>query len=327
MRSEVMRRISIPVWALVIAGTFPAPVSAAPRLVVDQPNWNFGSVTNATRLDHDFVLRNAGDAGLEIKAVTLSCDSCMTVVLDETTIPPGGRTVAHCSLDTRLLSGEVFRFITIHSNDPLPTDWIVEVHASIVPVYALTPPEFSVGGAAGHRRSEVDVRPLLALKEPLSEVECDNTNMAAEVVEVRAGQYRVAVQALDSLPRGRSLFTVIVRSLNTNDPPCKIVGRIEYPRDYEVIPSRLMFEAKQEPQSRIIWLRQVGEPTLVLRDAVSSSGEFQCVIEPDPMSADYRIYVEAGSLVAAKGRVRKITLRGVTPQNQEVAVDVEISVQ
>lgn len=327
MYSEFMRRVYGVVLVLALAGSLPSLAPAAPRLLVEQPNWDFGSVTNTTRLEHDFVLRNAGDASLEIRKVVTSCDSCLTVVLDDVVIPAGGRTLAHCALDTRLLSGEVFRFITIQSNDPLPSEWSVELHASIVPVYAVNPVELTVGGAAGHRQSAVDVTPLLKLKEPLSEVECDNTNISVNVMEGAAGQYLVVAQALESLPRGRSRFSVVVRSQNSNDPPCRILGRLEYPEEYEVIPSQLTFEAKDEPQSRIVWLRQHGGPLLVLQDAVPSSGEFHCEIDPDPVSVDYRIYVDARNLSAARGQSRRLTLRGVTPQRQEVALTVGIVVQ
>ena len=300
--------------------------AAAPGLFIENPSWNFGAVTNGGHVQHDFVLRNTGDARLVIKRIMTSCDSCVKVYLDESMIAPGASTIAHCVLDTRQLSGDIIRQVTFESDVPLSAGAKAELLATLVPVYVVSPLELSVGGAVEQQQSAVEIVSLVKLSEPLSLVDCDNTNLFAAVVEVTRGRYQVMVKADKSLPRGHSVFRVTVRSQDERDPPCHIVGRIDFPEDYEVIPARLTFEAKDDHQTRTLWLRQQGDKGFSLLDAVPSSAEFHCEIDPDPTSANYRIYVEARNLVAGKGQVRHIMLKGVTRQNQAVVLPVEITI-
>ena len=319
MRSEFIT------MALILAGALCPSLVAAPRLLVEAPTWEFGCVTNATQLTHDFVIFNKGDTRLEIKRVVSSCDACLEVVMNEPVVAPNGSTVAHCRLDTRRLSGAVARIISIESNDPESVLSLIELRATVVPAYVVSPLELTLGGAADQRHNFVEVLPVKKLNAALSEVVCDNTNVVAGVVESPPGQYHVMARALASLPRGRSAFQVVVRSADSNDPPCRITGRLDYPEDYEVIPSGLVFEAKDEPQTRILWLRQHAA-AFSLRDAVPSSGALHCEIDPDPATLDYRIYVEARHLAAMKGQPLKITLKGESPSHQGIDLPVAITI-
>ncbi len=329
MRSPFFKLVvkpSLYVLALGVVYGPASPLGAAPRIVIENPVWNFGCVTNVNHVKHDFVVRNAGDVKLEINRVVTSCDSCLKVYLDESVIAPGARTTAHCVLDTRQLSGDILRHVMLESNDPVCSAGAIELRASIAQVYAVSPLELTLGGGVDQWKSSAAIIPLVPLREPLSEVDCDTANICVDVVEGPQGRFHVVAQASKNLPRGRSVFEVVVRSQNSNDPPCRIVGRLDFPQDYEVIPAQLSFEAKDEFQTRTVWLRQHGEVAMVLVDAVPSSGEFHCVIDPDPASANCRIYVDAKNLAAAKGQTRRVTLKGVTPQNQEVNVPVEITI-
>jgi hypothetical protein len=321
MRSELTY-----VPALVAMVGVAISVVAVPRSSIESASWNFGAVTNVNHVQHDFVVRNTGDARLAIRRVITSCDSCVKVYLDESIIAPGGSTIAHCVLDTRQLSGDITRQVTLETDDPLTAGVTLELLATLVPLYRVSPVELSVGGAVAQQKSYVEIASLVKLNEPLSLADCDNTNLFAAVVEVARDRYQVIVQVEKPLPRGRSVFGVTVRSQNTNDPPCDIVGRIDFPEDYEVIPSQLTFEAKDEFQTRTLWLRQHGEKAFSLLDAVPSSGEFRCEIDPDPASENYRIYVEATGLAAGRGVARRILLKGVNRQNQAVALPVEITI-
>ncbi len=294
---------------------------------MEAPVWSFGAVTNTLYLMHDFVISNSGTDTLEIKRVVSGCDSCMAIVMAADAIAPGGSTVAHCRLDVRQVKGVIARVVTITSSDPVTPVTRLELNANVVPVYRVFPPEVTLGGAEGERTSTVVVEPLKTLSAPLLLAECDNTNVVVDVYEEPAGRFHVRAQATRTLPRGRSVFGIEVRSENTNDLPCRIVGRIEYPDDYTVMPERLTFEAKDELQTRILWLRQQGEMVFSLQDAVPATGEFHCEIEADPTSADYRIYVEARQLSALKGKSSRVTLKGVTRQALAVDVPVEIMIK
>lgn len=325
-RGLASRGLAFVAGVLGVAGVA-GPLQAMPRLVVEQPLHDFGCVTNVAQLRHDFVLRNTGDSPLQIRKLVSGCESCLTLQAGGDTVAPGGSTLLHCVLDTRQLSGEVVRVAQVQSNDPAGAAGELELRANVVSLFALSPVEIVLEGTPGTVSGRVDIRPLVPLGEPLSRVDSDNTNVVAAVSEVRPGCYQVVVQALETLPRGQHAFNLTVRSAATRDPCCRIAGRINYPREVELIPSRLVFEAGEQPQARIIWVRQhTGDPVALL-DAVPSSGEFRCEIVPDPASSDYRINVEAANLLSLAGQSRVLTLKARTAAGDEIVLsEVDMSV-
>jgi len=71
---------------LVVAGGI--DVFAGPVVAVDQPEYNFGSITLGRMVKHTFTVRNTGDETLEIFRVFASC-GCSTTALPVSTLAPG----------------------------------------------------------------------------------------------------------------------------------------------------------------------------------------------------------------------------------------------
>ncbi|MEI8350803.1 MAG: DUF1573 domain-containing protein [bacterium] len=316
-RGTALWKVAFVAGGLILTGGA-LPLQAMPRLVVQQPVFEFGCVTNVTQLRHAFVLRNTGDSPLQIRKLVSGCESCLILQADASTIAPGGQALVHCALDARLLDGEVVRFAQVQSNDVAGGPAELELRATLVRLYEWFPPEISLEGSPESVNGSVTIRPLIRLREPLSRVESDNTNVIAGVSEIRPGSYQVVVQALETLPRGQWAFNLTVRSAATNDPPCRIAGRINFPRDVELIPSQLVFEAREQPQSRILWVRQQAGLPVTLLDVVPSSREFQCEIVPETASFDYRIHVEAGNLALLAGQTRVLTLKARNSSQEEI---------
>src|SRR5207302_11381425 len=94
-----------------------ARADVGPRLAIDQPVFDFGTVERGTRVDHTFGLVNRGDAELRIEHVKSSC-SCTVAVLSERVVPPGGEARVAVALDTGRLAGRTTKTITVYTNDP-----------------------------------------------------------------------------------------------------------------------------------------------------------------------------------------------------------------
>lgn len=102
-----------------------------PRLVCDEPAYNFGTVQNRDSIEHTFLLRNEGDSDLVIKRVHTSC-GCTTTKLIQNNIPPGGEAelVARFSLKGR--RGKQHKNIYVHSNDPNSPRYRLELAGEIL---------------------------------------------------------------------------------------------------------------------------------------------------------------------------------------------------
>lgn len=103
--------------ALVCAAGLAAAEEARPRVVLDQPVFDFGTVDRGARVDHTFRVPNRGDATLRIDHVKSSC-GCTVAVLSEREVPPGGEARVAVSLDTARLAGRTTKTVNVYTNDP-----------------------------------------------------------------------------------------------------------------------------------------------------------------------------------------------------------------
>ena len=81
--------LAAPVFAQEPAAAPPADPGAAPRIVCEEPIFDFGDKNNSESVEHNYVIRNTGNVSLEIQDVRASC-GCTAVKPSQNTIPPGG---------------------------------------------------------------------------------------------------------------------------------------------------------------------------------------------------------------------------------------------
>jgi Protein of unknown function (DUF1573) len=95
----------------------PASAGAAPKAVVPEPVADLGTVDRGETVTHDFVVRNEGDAPLELLEVRPGC-GCTVASFDKV-IAPGASGKVHAELDTSSIrSGSTMKAISVVTNDP-----------------------------------------------------------------------------------------------------------------------------------------------------------------------------------------------------------------
>jgi hypothetical protein len=90
---------------------------AEPRIVCDQPTFDFGSRDASEVVNHTFELKNTGSTDLVITAVRPAC-GCTTAQLDKNVITPGETSKLGAQLSLAGRGGEIQKPILIESNDP-----------------------------------------------------------------------------------------------------------------------------------------------------------------------------------------------------------------
>jgi len=88
-----------------------------PKLVCDQPVYEFGEVDSQKVVKHTFTLRNVGDAPLEIKRVLSTC-GCTAINLTGELVAPGAEASLAIELSLAGMQGAVSRKVFVLSNDP-----------------------------------------------------------------------------------------------------------------------------------------------------------------------------------------------------------------
>ena len=90
---------------------------AAPQMLVEQLNYDFGEVVQGGKVDYTFRFRNAGDEVLEIGNVRSSC-GCTAALLSARRIAPGDMGELQATFDSTRFRGAVSKVISVESNDP-----------------------------------------------------------------------------------------------------------------------------------------------------------------------------------------------------------------
>ncbi|HTB84896.1 MAG TPA: DUF1573 domain-containing protein [Candidatus Sulfotelmatobacter sp.] len=299
---------------------------AQPRLVIDQPVWNFGSVTNLVWLEHDFVISNAGDEPLKVSQVVSSCNSCLLTDIEKNTIPPRSSTLVRSRLDLRLLSGEITRAIMIDCNDPQQASIVLELRGEVVSAYLVTPSAIELD-LSKEQTATAQIQPLFKLRADLSQVDCDDSNIVATIGPESSAGTTLTVESRQTILHGNTFASVTVHSDNSNDLPCRVTVLIHNPPEVEVVPAQLTFQPQADPQMQILWLKQHGSSPLTLLDAVPSSDDYQCEIDPEPDGVDYRIYVTALQQQLSTGKTNSLVLKMTDAQHQAESVVIPLFVE
>jgi hypothetical protein len=137
-------KISLPVLALLANLLLAAAASAAPELAVVESNYNFGTVSQGKKVQHNFVVRNSGDAILQIKELNASC-GCTAAKPSSSLIPPGKSAEIQVIFDTTNFSGKVQKSVSVVTNAGRSPNFTLNLDGNIVEELQVAPRQLSLG--------------------------------------------------------------------------------------------------------------------------------------------------------------------------------------
>jgi len=135
----MQRHIKTAILALCAALLVAATVLAAgkPKAVAVEPIKDVGSVATGEKITNDFVIRNDGDAVLEITNVQPAC-GCTVAQFDKT-IAPGQTGKVHAVVDTTTFNGPISKGVSVYTNDPDTPQIELTIRAKVEPYIAVKP--------------------------------------------------------------------------------------------------------------------------------------------------------------------------------------------
>jgi hypothetical protein len=198
-----------------------------PRIAVDQPHYDFGSMQRGTTKSHEFVIRNTGNAPLKIRNGGTTC-KCTLSQLTEESIPPGGSTTVKLEWKAKADNGPFRQNATVLTNDPTNSSVELQVDGQILALSGVEPPDFLFDKLAVGEKKSASVYVMAMLQDELTVTDPqisdptirDKFDIKVEPVEKSAlpnknakRGYRVTLTTKDNLPVGRFHAWV---SLNTD---------------------------------------------------------------------------------------------------------------
>jgi hypothetical protein len=193
-----------------------APV---PRIACDEPTYHFGDAENTDTIKHTFVLKNEGDAPLQINRVRPAC-GCTVAKLSSKLIRPGEQAEVSTSLSLKGRRGHQRKSITVESNDPQTRRFMLYLEGDVVAPLQIAPDRLFFGQIDPDATvtKTIDIRANnKAVK--ITGVISTEPHYQASVETVNEGRaYRVNVETVPPMPEGHvNGFIRISRDNNQPD--------------------------------------------------------------------------------------------------------------
>jgi copper(I)-binding protein len=129
---------------------------AAPKLMVEQPSFDFGEVVQGQMVPHLFKFKNAGDEPLVVEKVRSSC-GCTAVLLSSKTLAPGESGEVKANFNTSRFRGLVTKTISLYSNDPQQPVKKLTIQGTIQEILSVVPTGVNFGQVKAEVVSAVQV--------------------------------------------------------------------------------------------------------------------------------------------------------------------------
>ncbi len=294
----------VPAWAA-------NPVEHGPRLVCDEPVYDFGAVENSQDVEHTFVLRNEGDLTLEIRNVRVSC-GCTVADTSEKNVKPGAETMIKTRLSLRGRNGPQHKNITVESNDAKQPNFVLSLQGTATMEMQVRPVQLLFGNLAAHAVATGSVEIIASGTNPVKVIEatCDSTNIETRVVVMEAGKiYRVVAVTKPPLPKGTVRGTLHIVTDYQRNPIYDIPVSGLVVSDIIVAPPEIILQEKAggAPVTRYLVVRAAQSIEFQVLGVESPTPDIQCRVMKLPPNG-YRI--DLINVVASQdlnGKTLKIT--------------------
>jgi Protein of unknown function (DUF1573) len=207
---------------LTFGSPFAGRGASEPKIKLDGPRLDFGTVVFGQRISHAFTVRNDGDAPLLLQEVSSPCE-CFHADFDKTIGPrQSGR--IKVDIDTADLKGPVFLTVMVRTNDPQQRVAPIQIKGFVNgPVMILPQDHLNLTAIQGEDKEQV-LTLEVNRKSPLKVKTVESTTAVfAPTLEIvtRGKRYRITVRADAKQPVGVHNGTIRIR---TDDPKQPVIA-------------------------------------------------------------------------------------------------------
>jgi len=214
-------KIHLPAFALLANLICAAAALAAPELSVEKGSFNFGTISQGKKVQHNFVIRNSGDAPLQIKQLNAAC-GCTAAKPSSSLIPPGKSAEIQVTFDPTNFSGKVEKTVTMTTNAGKSPSYTFRMEADIVEELQVAPRQLSLGPLAMGATKQVSITvtnrgasnvKLLSVSANSNSLQIKGNIKKAELKPGETGSIELAVT-----PRAEAKILSGYLHITTNNP-------------------------------------------------------------------------------------------------------------
>ena len=318
-----MRRGSRTVLTLLLPALVALPaMAAAPKAVVEKPVVDVGVVKKGEPVSYDFVIRNAGDAPLEITEVKPSC-GCTVADFDEL-IAPGASGKVSVVVETDAFGGGIAKSVTVFTNDANNPKLSLVVKANVrEPVVAR--PGYARFVTVEGQAADASVQTVAAADgSPFEVLGVQSPYPFVKASHRREGDsWKVEVN-LDhrSAPTGSMADYVLVRTNHPEQQVVKIAVSGLVRPIIQVAPAVANFGRRElaEPQSKSLEIKNLGGPDVEITEVTSDVVGLETELKAIEEGRHYRVKLTLTDTLPQGDFEGSLTIKTTSPRRPVVEV-------
>ncbi len=212
---------------------------------VAEPNYNFGTVSQGQKVEHEFVIRNDGDADLVIQRVAPSC-GCTAAAMSASAIKPGASEKIKVTFNTAGFFGSKTKSVSVLTNARNQAELVLKLQGVIERHVTISPERLDFGDIGSEtsppsRTREFTVEVVEGVDKQIANVRSLSKflSVQAQGVQGRAQKYSVVV--LPGAPRGEFRDRVLIDFKNPDHSAINVPVNASIVGDVRLIPATVSF--------------------------------------------------------------------------------------
>ncbi len=230
-----------------VVGTFTecAYADSGPKAVVPQHEFNFGSVPQGQKVEHEFLLRNTGDQDLVIQRIAPSC-GCTAAAMSASAVKPGASEKIKVAFNTAGFYGNKTKSVHVLTNSRETPEIVLKMTGVVVRGVNVAPERIEFGdvppsASRAMRTKEFSLEVVDDVGREITAVRSFSKFLEVAPIDISGKIQRYAVTMLPGVPRGEFRDRVIIEFKDPSHSAVNVpvIGSIS--GDIRVIPSLISF--------------------------------------------------------------------------------------
>lgn len=254
-----------------------AELPPAPKARVSDPVYQFGAVSQGTKVQHDFVIENQGQADLHIQRVVAAC-GCTAAAPEQDKVAPGSSTKIQVTFDSTGFSGDKIKSVRVYTNDIDNSTIMLSLQGSVEPEVEVEPSRVFLGdiikgGADLAKPTRVSVRVHEGAKGEILDARTFSPYITVKQIEQTKKSRVLELSVNPDAPLGELRDRVVVSLSGASTPTINIPIFASVKGPIKLEPTTLSFGIIEGDQSldRKIKIENLGpDPVTIEKLAVNN---------------------------------------------------------
>ena len=303
---------------------FAATPATPPRIVCDNPVYDFGAISNTGAVTHAFTIRNTGGSPLQIGKVKACCGA--TAKMGVMLLPPGSNTTLNVELRVRGRRGKQRKSFYVASNDPATPNLRLALEGTVIADIGISPSYLNFGNVSP-TAPVTNVVNLTLVSRPETAITGIVSSCKEFIAEVEGvgGSRRVIVKTIPPFLPGVTRGQIRLQTDDPKRPEITVGVSATVVSDLQVVPSEILLtlpKGDPQPVTRYIALRSRTKTPFKIISIDLPDTTTQSTITPMGTSG-WRCKLT--NLIPSKLSTTNIIIHTTHPDSPELPIPIRVS--